>query len=152
MKKQIWGNATWYLFHTLAHKLKPEYSNETTVLFAHIVRVCNNLPCPDCQEHASRVLAVANSKNITSSQESLKQFLFAFHNIVNKRIKTPEFSKDELDARYSKANTKNVVAHFINIMNSNMNNDKLMMDSFRRQNYMNSFINYINNNSYKYNA
>ena len=28
MNKQAWGNATWYLFHTLAYKLKPEYENE----------------------------------------------------------------------------------------------------------------------------
>jgi len=152
MKKKDWGNAIWYLFHTLAHKLKPEHSNETVVLFSHIASICSNLPCPDCQEHASRILALTNRKAITSSQESLKQFLFTFHNIVNKKIKNPEFSKEALNAMYSKANTKNVVTHFINIMNANMNNDKLMMTSFRRQNYMNTFTNYINANGYKYNA
>jgi hypothetical protein len=151
MKKKDWGNANWTLFHTLAHKLKPEYNNETPILFSHIVSVCNNLPCPDCREHASSILALTNRKAVTSSQENLKQFLFAFHNVVNKKVKNNEFLKHELDALYSRANTKNVVSHFIQIMSSNMNNDKLMMDSFRRQNYMNKFITYINENSYKYN-
>ena len=46
----------------------------------------------------------------------------------------------------------NVVDNFIKIMSSNMNNNNLMMDSFRRQNYMQTFIAYINNNSFKYDA
>ena len=152
MKKKDWGNSVWILFHTLAHKLKPEYSNEAPVLFSHINSICNNLPCQDCQEHATSFLSTVNKKVITSSRESLIHFLFIFHNSVNKRLKIPQFPNESLNALYSKANTRNVVSHFIGIMNSNMNNEKLMMSSFRRQNYMNSFIRYIGENSYKYNA
>ena len=152
MKKKDWGNSVWILFHTLAHKLKPEHSNEVLVLFSHINSICNNLPCQDCQEHATSFLSTVNKKTITSSRESLIQFLFIFHNSVNKRLNTPQFSNESLNALYSKANTRNVVSHFIGIMSSNMNNEKLMMNSFRRQNYMNSFIRYIGENSYKYNA
>jgi hypothetical protein len=151
MKKKDWGNSVWILFHTLAHKLKPEYSSEVSILFSHINSICSNLPCPDCQEHATSFLSRVNKRLITSSRETLIQFLCAFHNTVNKRLNTPQFPSDALNALYSKANTRNVVAHFIGIMNSNMNNDKLMMNSFRRQNYMNSFIKYIGANSYKYN-
>jgi hypothetical protein len=151
MKKKDWGNAVWLLFHTLAHKLKPEYSNETGILFTHINNICNNLPCPDCQEHANKILSRTNKKAIASSKESLIQFLYVFHNMVNKSINTPEFPKEKLNI-YANANTRNVVAHFIKLMSSNMNNDKLMMDSFRRQNYMSVFINYIKMNGYKYNA
>lgn len=152
MKKKEWGNSVWILFHTLAHKLKPEYKNEAPILFAHINSICNNLPCPDCQEHAATFLSRINVKAITSSRETLIQFLFIFHNAVNKRLNTPQFTNEALSATYSKANTRNVVLHFINIMSSNMNNEKLMMDTFRRQNYMNSFIKYIGANSYKYSA
>lgn len=150
MKKSVWGNAVWLLFHTLAIKLKPEFNSETPILFSHIVAICNNLPCPDCQEHASNLLMRANHKAVTASRENLIHFLHDFHNVVNKRISTPVFSKEGLQ-KYANANTKNVVAHFMNIMGSNMHNDKLMMQTFRRQNYMNKFINYIKTNSYKYN-
>jgi len=152
MQKSVWGNAVWYLFHTLPYKLKDEYSGETAVLFSHIISICSNLPCPDCQEHATKVLSMANKKIITASKESLINFLHTFHNMVNRRIKTPEFSIDALHDKYSRANTQNVISHFITIMSSNMNNEKLMMNSFRRQNYMNSFVNYIRQNGYKYNA
>jgi hypothetical protein len=150
MKKKEWGNAVWILFHTLAYKLKPEYSRETVALFSHILSICNNLPCPDCQEHAGRILSRTNKAGITSSRESLIQFLFTFHNMVNKSISTPEFRKEQLDM-YATANTRNVISNFIRIMSVNANNEKLMMNSFRRQNYMNSFTNYIKANAYKYN-
>jgi len=152
MKKKDWGNAVWILFHTLAHKLKPEYNKEVPILFSHINSICSNLPCPDCQEHATEFLSRINVKAITSSREALIQFLFVFHNTVNKRLNIPPFPNESLNTMYSRANTRNVVSHFINIMSLNMNNEKLMMDAFRRKNYMNSFIRYINANSYKYNG
>ena len=151
MKKKDWGYAVWTLFHTLAYKLKPEYSNEVIILFSHINSICRNLPCPDCREHATEYLSRINIKAVTSSREALVQFLYIFHNTVNRRLNMPIFPQNALDTMYSNANTRNVVAHFISIMNSNIHNEKLMMDTFRRQNYMNSFITYIGANSYKYN-
>ena len=151
MKKSEWGNAVWYLLHTLSYKLKDEYSSETVVLFSHINSICNNLPCPDCQDHAASVLSMTNKKHVTGSKEALINFLHTFHNIVNKKIKKPEFSRDALNEKYSRANTHRVISHFIQIMSSNMNNEKLMMNSFRRQNYMNSFVMYIKQNGYKFN-
>jgi len=149
MKKKDWGNAVWLLFHTLAYKLKPEYSGETVALFGHISAICNNLPCPDCQAHASKILAMTNVRNVTSSRETLIQFLFTFHNIVNKKIGIPDFPKEILN-KYANANTQRIVTHFIQIMTTNMNNDKLMMDSFRRQKYITAFSKYIQTNGYKY--
>jgi hypothetical protein len=152
MKKKDWGYAVWTLFHTLASKMKPEYSStETAVLYSHIVTICQNLPCPDCQEHASKILAMVNVKQVTASKDTLCQFLYAFHNIVNKRTGVPDFPKEGLDM-YNNANTQRVVAHFVRIMTTNMNNEKLMMDAFRRQKYMTAFQNYIRVNGYKYNA
>ena len=34
IKKQ-WGNACWYLFHTLAYKLKEEHTNEIHNILNH---------------------------------------------------------------------------------------------------------------------
>jgi hypothetical protein len=150
MKKKTWGNAVWFLFHTLAYKLKPEYSSEVSVIVGYIVNICNNLPCPDCSDHAMKLLSQVNTKSI-NTRDSLIHFLFTFHNMVNKKINIPDFSKDSLNI-YSRANTKNIVSHFINTMNLNMNNNKLMMDTFRRQNSLSNFVNYIRTNGYKYNA
>ena len=36
MKKKVWGNATWYIFHTLAEKLKPEFKSEMTYHITNI--------------------------------------------------------------------------------------------------------------------
>ena len=151
VSKSVWGPCVWYLFHTLSYKLKHEYSSETGVLFSHINSICSNLPCPDCQEHATKILSMTNKKVVTSSKEALINFLHTFHNMVNKRIKTPEFSREALNEKYSRANTQKVISHFIQIMSLNMNYEKLMMNSFRRQNYMNSFVTYIKQNGYKFN-
>ena len=35
-----WGNATWYLFHTLAYKLKDDKSSEIPLLLAYITNIC----------------------------------------------------------------------------------------------------------------
>jgi hypothetical protein len=152
MKKKDWGYAVWTLFHTLACKMKGEYgSTEPAVLYSHITTICYNLPCPDCQEHAMKILASVNVKQVTANKDTLIQFLYAFHNVVNKSTGVPDFPKEGL-AIYNRANTQRVVAHFNRIMTTNMNNEKLMMDAFRRQKYMTAFQTYIKTNGYKYNA
>ena len=151
MKKQVWGNATWYLFHTLAYKLKPEFSSEVSTIFNHIKSICNNLPCPDCQSHATQFLAQVNVPVIISSKENLINFLHAFHNNVNKRIGNREFSKIEHDKVYSRAITNNVIKHFLSIMDQNINNEKLMMLSFHRKRHVSIIRQYFTNNIHKFN-
>ena len=56
MKKKDWGNAVWFLFHTLAFKLKDEYISELPNLVSHIFIICNNLPCPNCKSHAVEIM------------------------------------------------------------------------------------------------
>ena len=151
MKKQVWGNAVWFLFHTLAEKLKEEHTNELPLLVSHIANICNNLPCPDCQQHASRTMNLVNKASISSSKEALIDFLWQFHNDVNKRTKTFYYPKESLN-KYKTASTFNVVKHFIAIMSATSNNEKTMLHGFHRGLYMKQFIDYINKNSYKYNA
>lgn len=151
MEKQVWGNAVWLLFHTLAAKLKPEFADEPKVLFGHIKQICSNLPCPDCAEHATALLNSINVNAVCASSESLKSFLYYFHNNVNSKIKKPQFTQEEANARYAKANTQPVVIQFIQIMETNMNNEKMMMMSFHRKQYMKNFRSYVISNAYKYN-
>lgn len=150
MKKKDWGNAVWLLFHTLAEKIKDEYTAELPILVTHIVSICNNLPCPDCLQHASKTMAHVNKSTITANKEALIDFLWRFHNDVNKRTKTNFFTKESLD-KYKSANTNNVIRHFITVMSATSNNEKTMLHSFHRNLYMKQFIDYVNQNSYKYN-
>jgi hypothetical protein len=150
MKKKDWGNAVWLLFHTLAEKLKDEHFSELAVLVSHISQICSNLPCPDCQNHAIQTMNRVNQVAITSSKEALIHFLWQFHNDVNKRTKTLYYPKESLNI-YKTANTQNVVKNFIKIMSATSNNEKTMLHGFHRNLYMKQFINYINQNIYKYN-
>jgi len=150
MKKKDWGNAVWFLFHTLAEKIKPEHTEELIVIVSHITNICNNLPCPDCKTHASRVMVQVNKKEIASSKEALIDFLWRFHNDVNKRTKTELYTKEALE-KYKTANTANVIKNFIQIMSKTSNNQKTMLNSFHRDLYIKKFIEYINKNIQKYN-
>jgi hypothetical protein len=150
MKKKVWGNAVWLLFHTLAEKLKDEHKGELRQLVIHITNICNNLPCPDCQQHASLVMARVNKDSLCASKESLIDFLWVFHNNVNVKTKTATYTKESLSI-YKTANTFNVVKNFITIMQATTNNEKTMLHGFHRGLYMKQFIEYIKNNLYKYN-
>ena len=49
MEKKVWGNNIWYLFHTLAEKIKEDkYLEQKDNLFKVLEIVFKNLPCPDC--------------------------------------------------------------------------------------------------------
>lgn len=150
MKKKEWGNAIWLLFHTLAVKLKPEYKEDLHTLVLHITSICNNLPCPDCQQHANKVMNQVNKASISVSNEALIDFLWNFHNDVNRRTKAAYFPKEGLEV-YKTANTINVVKNFIKIMSAVSNNEKTMLFGFHRALYMKQFTSYIQQNIHKYN-
>ena len=152
MKKKDWGNAIWFLFHTLAEKIKPEEATtaELNILLSHITSICNNLPCPDCQQHARQTMLLANHNSITTSKETLIHFLWQFHNEVNKRTKAPFYPKESLEL-YKRAKTAEVIRHFIKIMSSTSNNAKTMLYGFHRQMYIKTFVDYIKANLHKYN-
>lgn len=150
MSKKEWGNATWYLFHTLAEKLKPQYSGNTPEVFHLIQQICKNLPCPDCQEHAIKTLRTVNSSNIRT-RENLIDFIWQFHNKVNARLNKPIFSELERDKLYKKAITMNVINHFIQVMNKRMGNERGMLNAYYRSKCVGEFVQYMNNNLYKFN-
>uniref|UniRef100_A0A6C0HP49 thiol oxidase n=1 Tax=viral metagenome TaxID=1070528 RepID=A0A6C0HP49_9ZZZZ len=149
MSKKIWGNAVWYLFHTLVYKIKSTDDSNFKELFGHISSISKNLPCPECSEHAALFLSRVNIDIVTSSRENMITFLFEFHNSVNKKIGKPIYLLEDLK-KYSLANTINIINHFIAVMNSNSNNSRLMMDSFNRQKAVKVFMEYISQNIHKY--
>ena len=151
MDKATWGNATWYLFHTLAYKLKPEHESEAIILIDHIRTICGHLPCPSCAGHASSTLAAANT-HLIKDRETLIRFLFEFHNKVNIRTRKAEFTMQEHDALYSRARTALIVGNFLTVMSGNANNSRLMMQSLSRQRCIKNFEKYIYANKNKFNS
>ena len=63
-KTMLWGEPTWFLFHTLAEKVKPKDFPKIRESFIHIIlRICSNLPCPDCANHALQYMNGINFEN-----------------------------------------------------------------------------------------
>jgi hypothetical protein len=111
-KKIKWGAPTWYLFHTLAHKVKDHsFSLIKNDLINNIISICNNLPCPKCATHASEYMSKINP-NAIRTKDDFKNMLFKFHNDVNTRTGALPFSYDELDDKYSNAITSNIIQTF----------------------------------------
>ena len=144
-----WGNSTWYLFHTLAYKLKNEYSSEIKTLYRHFFNICGNLPCPDCRQHAVYTLNKMNINKV-KSREDFINFILHFHNIVNKRLNKKKFSLEEHNKLYYRAKTANIIGHFIYVMSKNANNSKAMLDTFNRKRKVNDFLKYLNTHQYMF--
>lgn len=112
IKEMLWGEPTWFLFHTLAEKIKPQYFNTLrNKLFGFIKSICNNLPCPDCAKHATQYMNKINFDAIVN-KEQLKLLLFKFHNEINSKKKYKLFEFTNLDSKYSSAITINIVRNF----------------------------------------
>jgi len=130
--KMIWGSAIWYLFHTLAEKVKPEsFSYIRIELLNNMYAICTHLPCPVCSEHAKEYLNKINFNTIIT-KEDLKNMLFTFHNVVNQRKGYRQFTIEELNEKYSNANTVNIIQHFMVHFKDKHRSPKLMADDLQR--------------------
>lgn len=124
---QSWGNSTWYLFHGIAEKIIEDKFLLIKNDFIKLIKlVCNNLPCPECREHAVKVLEKVKFDNIKSKYD-MKIFLFQFHNLVNKRKNTSLFLQEELDNKYKDINMPNIYMQFFNAYSINNKSPKMMM-------------------------
>jgi hypothetical protein len=112
-KPMKWGEPTWFFFHTIAEKIKPEYFAEyKNEVFEIIKNVCSTLPCPNCAQHATEYMQKINFQNIRT-KEDLQIMLWAFHNEVNKRKGFTIFPIEELSAKYKTALTRNIIQYFL---------------------------------------
>ena len=149
--KSVWGPAIWYLFHTLAFKMKNQHFNELkNSLLDFFVLISANLPCPECTEHAQQETRNLDKSKITNKKELCIYFL-NFHNKVNSRTKKKIFTIEEYVAKYKKAVTRNVISNFFNIMAKSDHNVKLMVNSFYKSNAVSSFKKWIIQNALKFN-
>ena len=139
-----WGNTTWYLFHTIAEKITDEiFNQERNNIISIIQQICNLLPCPDCAQHATEYLNKVNF-NLIKDKDSLKSFLFDFHNIVNKRTNKIIFTRDELNNKYKTFDLKRIIHYFFIYFFAKTNNSKMYLYSFHRNKIKIKLYRYLN--------
>lgn len=130
MSPSYWGPNTWIFFHTLAAKVKEEsFPTIGPSLIGSIIRICNILPCPECSQHAREFWAKVKPGNIKNKTD-LINLLYVFHNVVNKRRKTPPFRHDKLNIYNNRKviETYNAFARTFNTRG----NMQLINESFHR--------------------
>ena len=107
-----WGTPTWYFFHTLAEKIHTEHFRKNKKEFIDlIITICNNLPCPICKDHSMKYIRKSNIYKIQTKEE-MKNYLYVFHNWVNKKLGKSEPSLSILNL-YKKMDFMKVYKFFI---------------------------------------
>ena len=115
MPTDIWGNATWLLFHTLSVQINSKKFEENKMEIIEIIRsICLHLPCHICTSDAKIILNKAYINNIKTKEDFI-EFIRQFHNIVNIKLGKQEFLKEEINKKYSTLNLVNIINHFLNI-------------------------------------
>lgn len=140
-----WGPAIWTLFHTIIeHVPEKEFSNVGPKIFAYISRICGLLPCPECQEHAKKYL---NKHKInTSDKKILREFIYTFHNAVNKHKKNVEQPITILD-KYDDMSLSEVYNNFIKVF-SPRTNTRMIADNMHRSILIHDFTNWLLTNKH----
>ena len=149
VSKSVWGPCVWILFHTLAFKIVPaEFSSKKTDLINYIQRICSNLPCPECTQHAMEYMK-QNLRRIDAitTKEHLQEFLVDFHNAVNVRKGKPMFTYKQAEDKYRLAKTSSVIQYFFQIYGEKSNgNLKMFTNGFQKQILLSEFSAWIVNN------
>lgn len=130
--KETWGNNIWFLFHSLAHKIKEDKFefHKNNIVFI-IKTICNTLPCPDCSRDATAMLNKIDF-NIIRNKSDFKMFIFNFHNAINAKLKKPLFNYEELDNKYQNINIDALYNNLHIIYTTNTNIPQLMSSSFHK--------------------
>jgi hypothetical protein len=127
---EIWGPATWTLFHTLA-----EHMNDESIipqLFNNIKQICMFLPCPECSKDATIMLNQIDINKIKTKQGFI-DLLFVFHNMVNKKkYKRMPVNYSEIQSKYANQDLLNVFTAFLTAYNTT-GNFKLMAEENQRK-------------------
>ena len=144
VSKSIWGPCVWYLFHTLAYKVVPsDFPEIKSELIQFIQRICSNLPCPECTQHATQYMN-QNTRKLSAIQtkEQLQYFLIDFHNAVNVRKGKPVFTYEQAADKYKLAKTSDVVQYFFRIYGDKGHGGNIKMfanNGFHKQILMSEF-------------
>jgi len=144
--KLRWGPSTWFLFHTLAEKIKEkDFDILKNELIDLIKSICMNLPCPNCSNHATQYIQNLNYISIRTKND-LKIFLFNFHNDVNRRRNVKLFSLEELNSKYSKSNTLNIINNFVSVFQYKNKSFNMIANEMQKQRQLETFKSWIKTN------
>ena len=130
MSPSYWGPSTWLFIHTLASKIKEDsFPLIGPNLIMIMVKICNNLTCPECSQHAKSFWANVKTSNIKTKTD-LINLIFVFHNTVNKRKQLPMFRYENIGYY----NTKNVINTYNNFARNfnTKGNMNMINESFHR--------------------
>lgn len=147
MGSLIWGTYTWFLFHGMAEKINDKYFiEEKNNIISLIKKICSVLPCPKCINHASHAL-VGIDKIQTKRQ--LIDFLYDFHNKVNKRRDIENFDKSKLE-KYKNINFINLLKIWTTVFKVQGHVPQLMYLTMNREIVKKEIVTYINKNLHKF--
>jgi hypothetical protein len=128
---EVWGPATWTLFHVLAEKVNEfVYPRIVGQLFDVIKRICSALPCPECAQDATIFLSKVRLHELRSKND-FKNMIYMFHNYVNAKKRKPLFNYANLEI-YKRYNIVSVFNRFISVYHTK-GNMRLLAESFQRQ-------------------
>jgi hypothetical protein len=135
-----WGPPTWMFFHSFAEKINEEfYRKNASYILDMIKQICNCLPCPTCQTHATQYMSKIRVHHVLT-KEQFKNMLWTFHNTVNIRLQKRTFTKKEL-TMYKRANFPLILNHFRYQMTRNWTLNR----SFNEQLFRIRIVSHINN-------
>ena len=132
MSRSRWGPITWFFLHSFA-ELIPEktFGENRDFIITSVTDILGSLPCPTCSSHATKYLKSSSFSRI-ERRDHLKIWLHQFHNVVNRRLGKPEFSVEERDALYPRADIRKIYSEFKTIFGMKRA-DNLMIDTRLRR-------------------
>lgn len=146
-KKIKWGEPFWNLFHVLSEKIidDSQFLFKKTQFLNIVVIICRNLPCPDCAFHATNYLSNIDLNSITTKAQ-LKQLFYDFHNEVNARKGFEMYPRDQLESKYSKGITINIIQEFMKHFENKHKSIYMMSNDFNRAGVAMELKQWFNNN------
>lgn len=143
---EIWGPPIWTLFHVLIESIKEEtFNTSMPQLVGFIKRICSDLPCPECSQHATKILAKLSLQEL-SNKEVLKNTFYIFHNMVNVKKNKPLFNYGNIN-RYRTIPLNIAFNNFVNVYNTK-GNMRMLTESFRRKLTIQDFKKWLLRNSH----
>jgi len=139
-----WAPITWIFLHSFSFKVNEEYfNNNKSTCFQIVNYICQNLPCPMCQSHATKYLK-DHSLYICKTKEDFKNYIWTFHNSVNYRLKKQIFDYKDLEM-YKFSNFDKISYIFLIEFKKPYYYGRTM-SSWQRKNVSNNLYQYFYNN------
>lgn len=145
---KIWGRPLWIFMHTYVEKIDASFfQSHKTEIIQQLYNLCLNLPCQDCINHAKQYFKRYNMLNI-NNKENIIQYLFHFHNAVNKNTKKRLFTINEMEIykKYSFDKVTNLLFMYMNYRGNRMD----FINSQYRRNSCNQIIHFIRTNRHHF--